>query len=586
MNRFFILMVLACMGHWACSASVSNPVDAGVDGAADAGLDGGDGGAAGDGLADASGDESPGGCNLDAAQPPWPDWVPPWPGSGRNASGRTDFAVLAQGASISNLRVEDLRAQGLIVAWETDGDADSSAAWGLDGDSCPTGYIRTGARREHRMLVAPLAPGTEYHIWVRSRDDASESLEALTVSTPTLAAATDLSACGDIDASGDYRLTTDVQADCSCFRVLAPDVHLDLGWHKVTYARAASGEQCHGVYLNADRTRVSSGIIEQGEAGGDLYSHALAGRGAQDLEFERLWLRVHKSDAFGLRTMYAGDVKVHDLLLVSQVRDVTDRHYPGNRGIGLDLSPEDASGRVYDCILFGVPHWGINFTGDERLSERPVGGQTRAVFNNHVFADMHATNGYALGVHANHMEVHHNEIRPLPNGRAIHYTASNAFIHHNIVEAVERIEGDPADGFAYYSDSVDSHSPHDASVCTWVVAHGIRVESGNFGRVANNEVYVYSLPQVSFGSTALNISTVAGAAGGNEVDHNQFTSFRAEGSISCAGGQVPTLAGWVRGEPPVEAAQLHDNRFISNGQSLDIEDPSLAVSENDDLLGM
>ncbi|MBW2701177.1 MAG: hypothetical protein JRF33_10195 [Deltaproteobacteria bacterium] len=581
MRSLCLWVALGCLGLLvACGGSVGGEQDAGSDAGLDAGSDAGV-----DAGGDTGGDEASTACNLDAAQPPWPDWVPAWPGAGRNATGRTEFRVLSDGAVISNLRIEGLSAQGFVVAWETSGDADSSVAWGTSAEQCPLGYARTGARRTHRMLVAPLDPETEVHVWVRSRDDATEDLGQLLVTTPALTSVTELSACGDITESGNYRLTCDVQADCTCFRVLASDVHLDLGWHQVTYAAGTTSEQCHGVYLNADRTRVSSGLVVQGAQGGDLYSHALSGRGAEDLEFDRIWLRVHTADAFGLRTMYAGDVKVHDLVVVSEVRDVTDRHYPGNRGIALDLSPEDAAAEVYDCVLFGVPHWGIMFTGDERLTTRPAGGQTRSLRNNHVFADMHATNGYALGVHANHMEVHHNEIRPLVNGRAVHYTASNGFIHHNIVEALELIEGNPAEGFAYYSDSSDPHSPHDSSVCTWVVAHGIRVESGNFGEVANNEVYVYSLPDVSFGSTALNISTGAGAAGGNEVHHNQFTAHRAEGSIGCAGGGVPTLAGWVRGETPVEAAQLHDNRFVSNGQTLDIEEPALATSQDDELVG-
>ena len=112
------------------------------------------------------------------------------------------------------------------------------------------------------------------------------------------------------------------------------------------------------------------------------------------------------------------------------------------------------------------------------------------------------------------------------------------------------------------------------------------MEGGNYGEIANNEVYVYSLPTVSFGSTGLNINTGAGARGGNEVHHNQFTAWRAPGSIQCSGGPVHTVAGWVRGDPPAEPANLHDNRFASNGDILDIEDPSLATSTDDELVGL
>ena len=133
------------------------------------------------------------------------------------------------------------------------------------------------------------------------------------------------------------------------------------------------------------------------------------------------------------------------------------------------------------------------------------------------------------------------------------------------------------------SDLADSASPHDAGVCTWVVAHGIRVESGNFGEIHHNEVYTFSLPDVSFGATGLNISTAAGAQGGIVVHHNQFVAHQAAGSISCSGG-LPMVAGWVRGEAPVTPAELHDNRFVSSDEILVIESPALATSTDDELV--
>lgn len=432
------------------------------------------------------------------------------------------------------------------------------------------------------MAIGPLQPSTQYYVTIRSRDDATEDVGTISFTTSAQPAATELTDCTTITASGSYRLAADVTGGCSCIVIDADDVELDLGWHTITYADTTTGEQCHGVEVLGSNARVSGGVVMQGTAGGDLYSHAVAVRGADHVVIDHLWLYVHTADAFGLRSMYSDDVAVRNTLLVSEVRDVTDRHYPGNRGIGLDL-PDEGAGEVVDCILFGVPHWGIMLTGGDRLDTAPTTGQTRRITNNHVFADMHATNGYGLGVHANHVEVDHNEIRPLYNGRALHYTRSNGHIHHNIIEAVERIAGDTADGFAYYSDLGDSASPHDVGVCTWVVAHGIRVESGNFGEIHHNEVYTFSLPDVSFGATGLNISTGPGALGGIVVHHNQFVAHQADGSISCSGG-LPMVAGWVRGDPPVTPAELHDNRFVSSDETLVIEDPALATSTGDELV--
>jgi hypothetical protein len=522
-------------------------------------------------------------CDLDAVPTPWPTWVPPWPGSGRNASGRMEYRFLADGPEIQGLRVENVGAMGAVVVWSTPGEADSAVGWGTAPDgSCTVGYRRTGGRLEHRMALGPLQPGTEYHVTVRSRDDTSQDVDFITFTTAAQSGATELTGCTSITAPGSYRLAADVTGGCSCIVIDADDVELDLGWHTVTYADSTTGEQCHGIEVLGSNARVSRGTVVQGTAGGDLYSHAVTVRGADHVVIDHLWLYVHTSDAFGLRSMWSDDVAVRNTLLVSEVRDVTDRHYPGNRGIALDL-PAEGAGEVVDCILFGVPHWGIMLTGGDRLETSPTTGQTRHITNNHVFADMHATNGYGLGVHANFVEVDHNEIRPLHNGRALHYTRSGGLIHHNIIEAVELIAGDPTDGYAYYSDLADSASPHDIGVCSWVVAHGIRVEGGNFGEIHRNEVYTYSLLDVSFGATSLNISTSTGAQGGIVVHHNQFVAHQDDGSISCSGG-LPMVAGWVRGEPPVIPADLHDNRFVSNGETLVIEAPTLATSTDDELV--
>jgi len=554
--------------------------DADLDGAVDAASD-----ADADADADADdGRDSALPCELDDALPPWPDWVPSWPGTGRNASGETTFRAFGDDATVTGLAVEEVTATSAIVAWSTPAEADSAVAWGEEPGVCPTGYGRTGGRIAHRMAVGPLRPSTSYHVVVRSRGDSSEGHGTIELTTPALPPATEIRECRAITEPGDYRLAADVAAGCTCIDVEVADVNLDLGFHTVTYAEDSTEDQCHGVLVQADDVRVSRGIVIQGEAGGGLYSHAVAGRSCTGLEVDQLWLYVHDRDAFGMRTMYASDVVVRDVIVVSAVQEVTDRHYPGNRGIGIDLPDDVARAEVYDCILFGVPHWGIMVTGGEPLAERPTTVPFRLIANNHIFADMHATNGYAIGVHGNHIEVHHNEIRPLWNGRAIHFTGSNAHIHHNIVEALERVAGDPDQGHASYSDLSDPASPHDAGVCSWVVAHGIRIEGGSFGLVDHNEVYVRSLADVTFGSTGINISTDAGARGGNEVHDNQVTAVRAEGSMLCNGGPLETTAGWAWGDPPAEPAELHDNRFASNGDALLIEDPALATSTNDELV--
>jgi hypothetical protein len=573
------VLATASLVVWSCQGGAigDHPGDTFSGGDGPAGADHGTGDADG-----SSGDPAAGACNLDAAVPPWPAWVPAWPGSGRNATGNTTFRFLDVGAAVESLATESVTATSAVVTWTTAGDADSSIGWGLSPQSCPVGYHRTGARREHRLLMAPLLPSTTYHVTVRSRDGVSTGWGNLSFTTTAESAATPLGACATLATPGSYRLTADVSAACTCFDLQADGVTLDLGWHTVTYATTETSSQCHGIAMNGDGGHVARGIVVQGAAGGGLFSHAIRGYGAAGLAIEQLWLHVARADAFGVRTMYSGDVTVRDSLLVSDVTQVTDRHYPGNGAIQLDLSPADAVAAVYDNILFRFPHWGINLTGDDRLTTRPAAATPlRRVFNNHLFANMTATNGYALGLHANFVEAHHNEVRPIYNGRAVHYAASAGNIHHNIIEAVERIHGETASGYQQYSDIADPNSPHDVGVCTWVVAHTLRVEGGNFGEIHHNEVYAFSLPQVSFGATGLNINVGAdGVGAGNDIHHNQFTAHRAPGSISCSGG-LPVRAGWVWGEAPSEANTLADNVFRSNGETLDIEDPAFATSTDD-----
>ena len=105
--------------------------------------------------------------------------------------------------------------------------------------------------------------------------------------------------------------------------------------------------------------------------------------------------------------------------------------------------------------------------------------------------------------------------------------------------------------------------------------HGIRVEGGNFGEIDHNEVFTTSLPDVAFGATSLNLDASGAGGAGNEIHGNQFTAVLADGSIVCSGG-LPTMAGWLRGSAPTEPNQVHDNRFVSIGDTLVIEDPSLA----------
>ena len=101
-----------------------------------------------------------------------------------------------------------------------------------------------------RMLVAPLVAETEYHVAVRSHDGSSADSGTLSFTTPTAAAATELTECTTIDSPGSYRLAQDVSGDCTCFDIQAADVELDLDWHTVTYAAGETAAQCHGIAAN------------------------------------------------------------------------------------------------------------------------------------------------------------------------------------------------------------------------------------------------------------------------------------------------------------------------------------------------
>ncbi len=537
-------------------------------------------------------------CDFRSLASPWPGWVPDWPGQGRNANGKTSFRVFASGSEIENLHVETLDATAVVLAWSTAGDTDSAVAWSSEPTGCEVGFQRSGGRQLHRMVLAPLAPNTTYWATVRSRDENSQDTEQISFTTPLRSPATTLSSCQAITEPGSYRVDRNLIAPCTCFTLGDVEgVAIDFDWHTIRYAQSDAANECHAVEVSYNTRDVAmrNGVLVQGDAGGATYSDAIFNNSGAEMLFERLWIHVSKSDASGIRSIFSNGTIARDLIVASEVPHVTNRHYPGNAGLFLsgfrtDDSDDAAdlfSMEVHDNFLFGFPQWGIILFGGNPRNTAPPAGALREVYNNHLFGNMIASNGYGIAAYINRVAIHHNEIRPPYNGRGIHLTHTGSTVTKNIVQTLERIQGDPAEGYVDYSDKHDDASPHGADVCEWLPGHGIRVEDGRYATITANEVLVETLPRVTLGAVGLDVSIYpenGGPLSGSQVNasNNHFVACRAEGMISCP-REIPIFAGWYWGEAPLSAGTVTGNRFQSNATPLEIE-PGLASASGNTLV--
>jgi len=363
---------------------------------------------------------------------------------------------------------------------------------------------------------------------------------SMLLSQPEAERVIEIGAPGVMDQPGaTYLLTRDVTAPRTAFVVKGDGITLDLGGHTVTYgtddgdrhsgvfARPGEGEESfphipREGFGGASNFMLRNGRIVQGGGDGG-FCHAVYMRAVDGLEIYDTVTQVRSRDSDNFYIRSCGSVRIHHNDCISTVKEVSNRHYPGQDVIvfwGVDGPVEiDHNG------IHGGAQWGINVHNKGR---KPY---LVDVHHNLVKHRSYATNGYGLGCHADNMYVHHNAVIPVA-GRGVHLTARGIEFFSNIVDVREK---------------PNPEYPRTRS-------HGVKLEGATSTRVHHN--LIRSTAEEGFGDAdPLDFDVPAGAH--NEVYRNTVVALRKTDEFWAA---TTNLISQVDGSGCV----VHDNIFRTN----------------------
>ncbi len=406
------------------------------------------------------------------------------------------------------------------------------------------------------------------------KDGAKKHSKDMTFTTKSIADA--ISIPGDlketpyvINKPGHYVVTEDiVAADTAIIIEPMIDVFLDLDGHTVTFGTSANRtakEYPYGIQLPGSskeekpgKVTVRNGTVIQGGATANYT--ACVGARWTNVEADVAGLRILASgpNAFPIKFKGAAGAKtlLHHNLLHSTVKEIENRHFPGNAIISI---PAKADGiRVYDNILTEGCHRGIDVSGDKPID----------ISYNDIQHTMLFTNGYAIAIGAKGADVHHNRITSL--GRAVHIAQADILFHDNWIDHAGTLE-----------------KTRRGSKGKWnkihIEVHGVKIEGGhvknckiynNFVRqnqyLPSDAVERYSPP------TPMNIGCGPNAM--NEIYGNTFVALthvqktNGNGKIGSYGKAGDWAASLIfvsmkskdKAEAGKYVAYIHDNTFITN----------------------
>lgn len=205
----------------------------------------------------------------------------------------------------------------------------------------------------------------------------------------------EISAPGVLDQPDtEYRLTRDVTADGTAFKIVKNDITLNLGGHKVVYAAKPSGDENYGVHISGQwqtfRVAVFNGDIIQaepyadgamGEKWGIPYGSGASpvyGRAVSDSEFAGLRLVYGGKDLSGFNVGGA-KLDIHHNTIEDKGSVVVNRH----RGLAA-IEGGGKGTKVYNNFVVRARHNGIRSgLGD--------------VSRNKIFVDSQGTNSAGIG---------------------------------------------------------------------------------------------------------------------------------------------------------------------------------------------
>ena len=344
---------------------------------------------------------------------------------------------------------------------------------------------------------------------------------------------------------GNYVLVKSVEAQASCFAIVAEDVTLDLNGHTVKYGTGRKDVQKTVVTYNSrqggnvghsaiacpsrpDTTEdwpghfrwnaavkgivVKNGKIVQGGGAGLTYSPAVDLGGTVGAEISDLTIEVSAPDSEAIIT--GVEAKLHHCTFVHNGTHVTNRHAQ----LAVIVSGEGTE--VSNCKVEGGPQAGIKAMKGSIIRENLI--RHRAT----------VTNGYGVqGYGQANVQVYRNTIMPY-NGRGIHLSekSENWQVHHNYVEVRETANRE-------YKE---------------LQTHGIKLEGTRNSKVYNNVVLAVSTAGGQ--PTPLNLSVEADSA--NQVYGNVFVALTVN--------KEPAYAAYLIGSDG-QGTQISDNVFYTNG---------------------
>lgn len=371
------------------------------------------------------------------------------------------------------------------VAWTTGDPAvgrRSYVEWGTTagyGQRTPTTEAAYLNQLHH---LRGLEETTTYHYRLVSLDDQGQAAfsqdQTFTTATPSGAQLLNPAGAGTTtlsEAGATYLLTGDISATGGAIRITGQGATLDLDGHEVLYATSTT-ERVHGIEVAAGSVRVLNGVVRQADGSNTFASYALGAfsGAADDSEVAGIEAHVNAHASYPLSfipgTNNGNDrVHIHHNRMVSSVRTLDSRHYPGNDLIRLDTLT-GASEIDHNLCLDG-PHRGIKCSGGPAA--------TVDIHHNDIAHDQGYVNGYAV-VPCDHSRVHANRV--VAQGRGIHLTKDDVEVFDNYLDlSVHMVYDDRPEG-----------GDHWLHYYTWV--HGIKLEEPGQDVVVHGNTVITTQP--------------------------------------------------------------------------------------------
>jgi len=388
---------------------------------------------------------------------------------------------------------------------------------------------------------------------------------ALLIVIGTANAVVNVTECMLLDQPGEtYILQNDITYDGTCFAVDGDDITLDLNGHTVRFYNPdpldySFGVICHPSFSPPGRPgswqgggedfHLTNGHIIQAskdtkhaDTDYGTMSNCVYARSCHNIEISDMEFTANSQyDATIIRLRSSSDVVVHDVKINNNVKNITNRHWPGQSSLLLEAGSGNCD--INNVEIIGGPHKGMSISGTYDNCN---------VHDNTISHDQSYVNGYAFALGGNNIEVHHNTVVPT-KGRGVHITGDSIKFHHNYMDLKLGMVTDH-----YGAD--DYHN-----ILTNV--HGVKFEGGTNSRVYANTVIATQPSEEWAPPTPLNIDTQDTDAN-NEIFNNNFTAItfaETSGGNSGYGAYDEYATGpyfyRCTGNNP---GRIHHNLFYSN----------------------